>query len=118
MRFFNLSTPQIQHRVGNNLVVESGSLEISGHQMTIVDDIQVSEVLEINSGSQINVLQGMASSHVTDDDSVVTITGDGTVVEVGNSFVVGQRGISAVTLDDEALLDLSLIHISEPTRPY
>ena len=106
VRFFNLSTPQIQHRVGNNLVVESGSLEISSHQMTIVDDIQVSEVLEINSGSQINVLQGMASSHVTGDDSVVTITGDGTVVDVGNSFVVGQRGISAVTLDDEALLDL------------
>ena len=46
-------------------------------------------------------------------DGVLTITGDGDADAIAISTDSG-----AILLNDAAITDLSLIHISEPTRPY
>ena len=50
---------------------------------------------------------------------IIDITTDPSVyIPVGGSSVVIQFDSSAVSLPERGLADLSLIHISEPTRPY
>ena len=48
---------------------------------------------------------------IQDNDDIVNLVAE-------DSVIVGHVFVSPVTLEPDAGLSLSLIHISEPTRPY
>ena len=61
-------------------------------------------------------LAQLVSRLVTDDMSVIIIDNGSTMVAVAQALQ--ERPITALCLSLRAALPLSLIHISEPTRPY
>ena len=72
----------------------------------------VSDIVQMKSKEKITVLTGYDSTMATLCDSVdVILVGDS-----AGMVMLGYDDTRDVTMDD--MIRLSLIHISEPTRPY